>query len=233
MKSTHEKKSLSPKELEKCYFEETTSWEIDRLTRIAKSERRAWIVAGASIVTTVLSLIALAAITPLKTVEPYVIRVDNTTGNVDIVTTLKESQNTYGEVVDRYFLIKYLRHRERYLPETMQEDRQIVGLMSNPIVSQTYANLTDPRRNPNAPIALYSDQARVRVEIKSITFIAEKTAMIRYSNIVERAGRDGAPTHWVATVTYEYLNTPISEGDRHINPLGFQVTDYRTDPEIL
>ncbi|MFX5839871.1 VirB8/TrbF family protein [Acinetobacter baumannii] len=30
---------------------------------------------------------------------------------------------------------------------------------------------------------------------------------------------------------YRYVNAPSSLAEREINPLGFQVTDYRIDPE--
>ncbi|MDD9333972.1 MAG: type IV secretion system protein, partial [Bartonella sp.] len=40
-------------------------------------------------------------------------------------------------------------------------------------------------------------------------------------------------THWVATLTFEYTNAPISVQNRLINPLGFIVNEYRTDPEVV
>jgi len=40
-------------------------------------------------------------------------------------------------------------------------------------------------------------------------------------------------SYWAATVTFTYQNPPTSQKDREINPLGFQVTGYRVDPESL
>lgn len=45
---------------------------------IEQSNKKAWLIA--IVLVAILSIIAVLLLTPLKTVEPYVIRVDNTTG---------------------------------------------------------------------------------------------------------------------------------------------------------
>ncbi|WP_230479013.1 VirB8/TrbF family protein, partial [Kingella kingae] len=40
---------------------------------------------------------AVLGLTPLKTVQPIVIPVDNNTGATDIVTTMKKQEQSYGE----------------------------------------------------------------------------------------------------------------------------------------
>ena len=45
---------------------------------------------------TVLALVAVAGLTPMKTVEPFVIRVDNSTGVVDVVPVLKGKAPSAG-----------------------------------------------------------------------------------------------------------------------------------------
>lgn len=47
---------------------------------IEQSNKKAWLIAIVSVLVAILSIIAVLLLTPLKTVEPYVIRVDNTTG---------------------------------------------------------------------------------------------------------------------------------------------------------
>lgn len=38
-------------------------------------------------------------------------------------------------------------------------------------------------------------------------------------------------THWAATLVFKFSDAPMAEKDRAVNPLGFQVTEYRTDPD--
>ena len=44
---------------------------------------------------------------------------------------------------------------------------------------------------------------------------------------------DTQSSDWIATVTFAYANAPMAEGDRYRNPLGFQVENYRSDPEVV
>ena len=48
-----------------------------------------------------------------------------------------------------------------------------------------------------------------------------------------RKGEATHITHWVSTLTFSYANAPMSSTDRLINPLGFLVSEYRADPEVV
>ena len=48
-----------------------------------------------------------------------------------------------------------------------------------------------------------------------------------------RKGEETRITHWVSTLTFSYTNAPMSSADRLINPLGFVVSEYRADPEVV
>src|SRR5665213_439057 len=67
------------------YFHEAASWDGDRVTEYRMSAHRAWRVAAAAGICTVACATALVLLLPLKHVEPFVIRVDNSTGVVDVV----------------------------------------------------------------------------------------------------------------------------------------------------
>ena len=78
-------------------------------------------------------------LTPLKTVKPYVIRVDNATGIVDTIDALKDGKTMYDEVINRYFIQLYVRYREGYSRELAAEYYGNVGLMSATQEQQRYA----------------------------------------------------------------------------------------------
>lgn len=150
------------------------------------------------------AVFAVAALTPLKTVKPFVLRVDNTTGIVDVVAGLENAKNRdYSEVVDKYFLSKYIRIRERYLIPTLQSDRYAVGLMSSQKVSQQYAEYTDPDRNEKAPVRVYGNSASVTVKIRLITFLSKMWLSCAIQNLWKErdngtrlpTGRQPSPFH--------------------------------------
>ena len=72
----------------KTYFENARRWEQDLLLSAHRSRRVAWVIAAGACALAVASVGAVAALAPLKTVEPFVIRVDNATGIVETVSAL-------------------------------------------------------------------------------------------------------------------------------------------------
>ena len=231
---------MNDKALAKQYFNEARGWDAQLSVRIKKSEQRAWRCCLLFTLIAVLQGIGLLCLLPLKSIEPFVIRVDNNTGLVDVVSTLTSHgkvKQQAQEVLDKYWLAQYVRHREGYQWETRSYDRKLVGLMSSDIVQQDYAAQTNPKLNPQAPIVLYGQQAQVVTQINAISFIASEkakgeqriTALVRYSKQLKRTGEVHLLTHWVATITFVYRNAPMSLQDRQLNPLGFQVLSYRND----
>ncbi|RLV57984.1 Type IV secretory pathway component [Parashewanella curva] len=231
---------MNDKALFKQYFAEARGWDSELCTRIKTSERRAWRCCLLFTLIAVLQGVGLLCLLPLKTIEPFVIRVDNDSGLVDVVSTLTshgEVKQQAQEVLDKYWLAQYVRYREGYQWETRSYNRKLVGLMSVDDVQQDYASQTDPKLNPNAPISMYGKQAQLITKVNAISFIAsdkvsgEKrvTALVRYSKQLKRIGESHPLTHWVATITFTYRNAPMSVQNRQLNPLGFQVLSYRND----
>ena len=60
----------------KAYFAEAASWDHDRLIAANRSKRLAWTVAAVASGLAITGVVAVAMLTPLKTVAPYVITVD-------------------------------------------------------------------------------------------------------------------------------------------------------------
>ncbi|MCL1079446.1 Type IV secretory pathway component [Parashewanella spongiae] len=231
---------MNDKALQKQYFKEARGWDAEISVRIKKSEQRAWLCCLLFTLIAVLQGIGLVCLLPLKSIEPFVIRVDNNSGLVDVVSTLSshgQVKQQAQEVLDKYWLAQYVRHREGYQWETRSYNRKLVGLMSADDVQQEFAAQTDPKTNPQAPIVIYDQQAQVNTKINAISFIAKDkvnseqriTTLVRYSKKLKRVGENHPLTHWVATITFVYRNAPMSLQDRQLNPLGFQVLSYRND----
>lgn len=214
------------------YLKEARTWETDKVQEIEKSKKLAWRVATASGVVAFVSVFALAALTPLKTVEPYVIRVDNSTGIVDVVEAMKDGKTNYDEAMNKYFTQWYVRYREGYSKELAEDYYANVGIMSVGLEQQKYYEFFNPK-NPLSPINVFGPYAKVKVRIKSTSFIKSNVALVRYTKEIERGLDKPQVTHWAATITFKYSGAPMSEKDRATNPLGFQVVEYRNDPDAF
>lgn len=219
------------------YLEEAASWDADRLAQSQRTEAIAWRVAAAGWSCVVASTVALALLVPLKRVEPYVVRVDNATGVVDVVPVYR-GHASFGEAVSRYFLAHYITVCERFDYPLAESDYQECAAFNAARVNQAlYAKWN--RANPGSPLNVHKDGSTASVRIESVSFFRRAggeadLAQVRFARI-ERQEEDtpGSATHWIASIEYRYGKPPDDPRTRAWNPLGFEVLDLRIEPEVL
>lgn len=220
-----------PRDL-KAYFNEGKSWNADHVRTVERSRRLAWGVAVFAGLLATVAVGAVAALSPLKTVEPFVVRVDRATGAVEVMTALKsEKPLTYDEAVTKHFLAQYVRAREGWLAPAAEANFRQVSIMSTPAEQQRWGDAFRPT-NLASPQVVYGPAGEALVDIRAISFVSEGVASVRFHRTV-RQGAQVTESDWIATVAYAYTKAPMAEADRLRNPLGFQVTTYRADPEVV
>ena len=219
------------------YFAEAAAWDADRTARARRSERRAWWVAGAGWTGVVLLAIALMLLMPLKRVEPFVIRVDRSTGIVNVVPVYA-GKDKFPDAVTRYFLDHYMTVCGRFDFATAESDYEECGAFNTPRLNEAwYARWV--KTNPASPLNRYKDGTTVSVEVISISFFTRASgvrdlAQVRYVKVIHPAGGSAAQrSYWIATIQYAYTKPSPDPRMRELNPLGFKVVDFHTDPEIL
>jgi type IV secretion system protein VirB8 len=219
------------------YLGEAASWDADRAAQAARAAVVAWRVAGAGWLCAITSSAALGLLVPLKRVEPYLIRVDNTTGVVDVVPVYS-GHASLGEAVSRYFLAHYIGVCERFDRAMAESDYEECAAFNAARVNQAlYAKWN--RANPLSPLNVHKDGGTETVEIESVSFFkrasgASDLAQVRFARVEREA--DAAPgkvTHWIASIEYRYGKPPDDPRTRAWNPLGFEVQDLRIEPEVL
>lgn len=217
----------------KTYFAEARRWDQDRLSAALRSRRLAWTVAVVASGLTVAAIGAVIVLTPLKTTEPFVVRVDQATGAVDVVRGLsaEDGPATYDEAVSKYFLGQYVRAREGYLDAAAQESFALVSILSGGAEQRRWADLFRGS-NPQSPQNLYGSDGEAVISIRAIGFINDGVANVRFRRTVRQA-QQVIESDWIATIAFTWTRAPMSEPDRLRNPLGFQVTSYRSDPEVI
>ena len=219
----------------KAYFDEAASWDADRVAQQRRVLRWSVAVAAAGWLCAMAAVIALTAVMPLKRVDPFVVRVDNSTGIVDVVPVYS-GEATLPEAVTRYFLAHYVATCERFDYATAESDYEECGAFHNAARNQQwYAKWN--RSNPNSPLNVYKDGTTVRVQVTAVSFFTRASgladlAQVRYLKF-QRPGGGGAETitHWVATIQFAYATPAKDPKVRRWNPLGFRVVDFRTEQE--
>ena len=220
-----------------AYFAEAATWDADRAVRAKRGERTAWWVAGAGWAGVVLLAFALMLLMPLKRVEPFVIRVDRSTGIVNVVPVYAGTDK-FPDAVTRYFLDHYVTVCERFDFATAESDYEECGAFNTPRLNQAwYAKWV--KTNPESPLNRYKDGTTVSAEVISISFFTKASgvndlAQVRYARVIRPAGGSAAQrSYWIATIQYAYTKPSSDPRTREWNPLGFRVVDFRADPEVL
>lgn len=230
-------KTRAAEEALEGYFREAASWDDDRVATAYRSARVAWRVAGAGWFCAVTGGASLLLLMPLKRVEPFVVRVDNSTGVVDIVPVYTGTTGV-DQAVTRYFLTHYIMTCERFNLATAESDYEECGAFHAAQRNQAWSALWN-RNNPASPLNLHKDGSIVRAQVESVSFFQRGSgvadlAQVRYVKAERQSG--GAEerfTHWIATVQYAYTAPSKDPRVRRWNPLGFKVVELVAEPEVL
>lgn len=209
------------------------SWTRSVTHDLERSRRIAWIVASVAAAVALLLAIALVILLPLKATVPYTLLVDRQTGYVEALEPLEPQVVDADAALTRSFLVQYVIAREGFDADDLAADYRKVALFSADEARTRYLQQMRPNA-PGNPFAVLAPGSTVSVEVRSVSSLAPGRSLVRYTTT--RADRAGIPTlieNWAAVIDWRYSEAEMSAADRLLNPLGFQVTRYRTDPETL
>ncbi len=207
------------------------------LYQSVKISRNRWLLVGVvGLILTGIEGLALLFLTPLKTVEPYVLQVDNKSGMTTVLKPLRDNQEnvlTQEEAVTKSFIVKYVIARETYDPQDLNRNYDLARLMSSSDEASRF-NESIGNSNLTSPVERFKTNTVRTVKISSVSFLDQKkkTAQVRFMT-TETTRNEIKEDYWVAILTFRYVNAPMDETDRLSNPLGFQVVTYRVDQEIV
>lgn len=217
------------------YLNEAKSWDQDRVAMNARSARIAWRIAGIAILALMGCIVALVLLLPVKTVEPFVVRVDNGTGIVDVVPVYA-GEAPMDEAVTRYFLSHYVSVCERFSSFTAESDYEECGAFHTPARNQEWAALWTVN-NPLSPLNVHKDGSSVRVQVESLTFFRRANgindlAQVRYLKAERQGSAAERTSHWIAMIQYAYGSPSKEPRTRRWNPLGFKILEFKSEPEV-
>ena len=214
------------------YYREAETWAATREEDAARSHRRAWIVAAVAGGIALVEAIAIVILLPLRTAEPYTLLVDRQTGNVEALQPMDKQVIAPDHALTRSMLAQYVIARENFDADALREDYRKVALWSGGSARERYVAAMQPS-NPASPLAVLPRRATVQTQIRSLSALDGDTALVRFSTVrTDPGGQAQPPQMWAAVITYRFSAAKMSEADRLVNPLGFQVTHYRRDSEM-
>lgn len=210
------------------YLETRRSLEADFMGELIQSRKTAWNVAKSAGLVALLAL-GLSGFVVFRYAQPipeHILTVNRDTGEAQVVSLMRNDAK-YNEVVDNFWCAQYVIHHESYDYWTGQVDYDAVGLMSSPSVAAEYKKKFSGKEAMNVVLR---DSVSDKVDIKSVVIDEEhQIASVRYKVTRVHHDRDtyDPPHYYIATLSYEYQNLPMTAAQRYINPLGFRVVSWR------
>jgi type IV secretion system protein VirB8 len=206
----------------------TRNWYEERADTLIVQRNILLILSTLLMVAIVASVIAVIFVVNSREFNPFVIQVDNSTGVATIVNPVSSEILEGDEALSRYFIKKYLIARETYNPVNFDtEARKIVRLFSS---NSVYYNYLGYIKNKDVdPILMYGQNNTTFLIVKSWSKLEKNKYMVRFS-INETAGNKKI-FNKIAVVSFAYIPMELTDVDRDINPVGFQINGYRVDDD--
>lgn len=186
---------------------------------------------------TFMSIGAVLGLTPLKTVVPYVLRVDNNSGYTDIVRGGADIEVT--DVDNSYWAVTYILQRESYNFSTQDARSKFIELTS---YNGTYTEYKNFQLSNKGYMDKLGDKQQIKITIRNVGQPQKNadskltTMQVRFTKTllddVGVAVPNIPPTTWLATLSFDYSKPPKIKADEWVNPRGFAVRSYDLSQEV-
>ncbi|KKB96701.1 Type IV secretion system protein virB8 [Candidatus Arcanobacter lacustris] len=183
-----------------------------------------------AVIVIVSSVFVVDNIASSKTIQPFVVEIEDKTGITNLVNPLARTEVSKDQAISTYFITKYIRSRESYDPLNYQRNyRTIVRLLSATKVYDKFWGYINS--NATNPISNYGDKNSTSIKFRSIQYLEDGQVQARFS-VFENGGlKRSFPK--IVTLKFEFDTFDYTQEEREVNPLGFQITSYKVDDEIL
>jgi type IV secretion system protein VirB8 len=201
------------------------SWYSNRYQIVVVQRNILFLLTLISMISVAVAVIFVKNLMESKSLEPYVIEVEEKTGVATIVDQLTSQNFTGDQMVRKYFINQFIHAASGYDPKTYKSDVDKVRLFSAPGVYAEFRNRISAKD--------LGVDSKIDVRIKSIQFPDNNTAQIRIFKQLENPLAKPETKDEVITMTFYFTNMNITMEERLINPLGFQVSKYLIAEEVF
>lgn len=203
---------------------ETRNWYSDRYEFVVIQRNLLFFVTIAALLGVAGAVYAVAELTASKTVEPYIIEVEDRTGITTLISQNTVENFTQKDAVIRYFIWKYIQARENYnVADYEYNYGQVVRLMSaGDVYRAFYSQISGTGADSPSTLGRNSQK---KVTAKSTSFLGPKKVQVRVM-IETTGGQIPVVVHRIITLDFDFVPLELSMPDRLVNPLGFQVSAY-------
>lgn len=209
---------------------EVRNWYSDRYQTVVVQRNLLFLVTVISLIGVFISVFVVRQVTASRSIEPFVIEIERKSGVATVVNPLERKKLAADEELTKYFIARYVQARETYDTLTYEYNYfTVIRLLSTSGIYYPFKNYIVS--NPQSPRLLYGEVTSSQIKIRSITLPNEGEARVTFT--ISVSGARSGDFNKVATLKFGYYTLEMSQEERYVNPLGFQVTAYRVDEETL
>ena len=139
------------------------NWYVDQYQTAVVQRNFLAVITLVSLVGVIISVIAVSKISTSKSIEPFVIEIEEKTGITNVIRPLIKEDFSYNETLRRYFIMRYLNARETYDFNSFQHNYfKVVRLMSNKNVYSEFKKQVYVQ-NPKSPVRLGENLSLIHI----------------------------------------------------------------------
>ena len=219
-------------------------WYQDKYQHVLTQRNMLALIAVVSLFAAAVAAFAVFRLAPLKSVQPYLIQIDEKTGITQRVLPLTREDYAANQAVDRYFTSTYLRLRESYNINILRYNYNVLRLMSTSDIFRRFRAQVDPSNEESFAKRLGTFGQR-DVKIRSLVYVTNPSDRRNASSVTTGKALQARITtteilpnqadkvsFWIVTINFEYADLSLNQEEQLLNPLGYTVTSYQIQPEI-
>ncbi|EMB4337271.1 type IV secretion system protein [Citrobacter freundii] len=212
------------------------TFETVMLEKDVREKKVVWSVAVVGFILSVMAIAAVIILLPLKTTEIELWSVDKQTGRYEYMTRIKEKDIASEDALVHAFAAYYVKNREGYNYFSLQRDYDDVQLFNSDSVNRDYLDWFNSNQAPD--VIFKKAENVVTVDIISNVHAKgtepDRIATLRIKRIIRHITDNSVKTDfWNIRLTYRFVpRKQLTDSQREVNPLGFNVTSYQRDKEL-
>jgi type IV secretion system protein VirB8 len=205
------------------------NWFHDRFEWMQVQRNLLFLILLGCVFTICLLTFGISFIKSTKAIEPFVIEIEAKTGVPTVVDPLTSKAYSGMETIRRYFIWRYISMREEYDQGTFRINYQNVRYLSTDAVYWLFSRMYG-QGNPESIVNKTPNATRT-IELKSMIFPDDSTAQVRIRVTVRAPGGMENVLDKIVYLQFQFSNLELNDQQRLVNPLGFQVTNYKIENE--
>ncbi|MBM3617252.1 MAG: hypothetical protein FJX23_01755 [Alphaproteobacteria bacterium] len=212
---------------------QSKNWYKDRYEAVITQRNFLGVIALSSLLLALAAGFIILLILPTKTVMPFLIQVDEKSGYTSIIDQSSRDRISADESLRRYFVVKFLKARESYDSVDLDVNSNTVRLLSDRAIYRAYWEQVINTSNKDSLYVKLGAIGTRQVDIKSVQFLDANRAQVRLTINESKKNTVGAAEqkHYIALISFRFSNLNLTLDDMAVNPLSFQVIEYRLDQD--